>query len=135
MSEFKGKVVLVTGSSSGIGEGVAIEFAKLGAKVVITGRNEQKLKAVEKKCQDASPKGVAGKTVLSVVGDVTNDEDLQRLLKSTIAEFGQLDVLVNNAGTARFGNTSDPNAIQVYGDIMSLNLRSVFVMTHLAIPH
>ncbi len=56
--DFSGKVVLITGSSSGIGEGTAILFSKLGANVVITGRNAQNVKRVAKLCQSVSPKGL-----------------------------------------------------------------------------
>src|SRR5690348_6891530 len=94
--DFNGKVVLVTGSSSGIGEYTAYEFAKLGAKVVITGRSTDKLALVEKKCKEVSKD--VNKSVFTVVADARKDSDMQRLIDSTISEFGQLDVLVNNAG-------------------------------------
>jgi len=138
--EFAGKVVLVTGSSSGIGETTAIEFAKLGARVVITGRNSERLKLVEEKCQAAASKAgtaaAAGKkSVLAIAADVAKDEDLKTLVNSTIKEFGQLDVLVNNAGMPGYSFISDPNSLSVYDQIMKTNLRSIFVLTHLAIPH
>jgi len=134
MAEFTNKVVIVTGSSAGIGESTAIEFAKLGAKVVITGRSTDKLKAVEKKCQAAAGSGGAGK-ILVVTADVTNDADLKRLVDTTISEFGQIDVLVNNAGAGATTSIFDPNVIQTYENTMNINMRSVYVLTHLAIPH
>src|SRR5882672_1072462 len=93
--DFRGKVVLITGSSSGIGAATAILFAKSGAQVVVTGRNAENVKSVAKQCSDVSPN--KSKT-LEVVADVTKEEDLERLVKKTIDTFGKLDLLVNNAG-------------------------------------
>ena len=70
--DFSGKVVLITGSSSGIGAVTAIEFSKAGAQVIITGRNVQKLSDVAKQCSKASPKGLKA---LEVVADVSNEYD------------------------------------------------------------
>ena len=93
--DFSGKVALITGSSSGIGAATAILFAKSGAKVVVTGRNEKGIKSVAKQCSDVSPNK---SKALEVVADVTQEEDLNRLVKTTIDTFGRLDILVNNAG-------------------------------------
>jgi len=65
--DFNGKVVLVTGSSSGIGEGTAIIFSKLGANVVITGRNGDNVKRVARECQSVSPKGLKVSNFFNVV--------------------------------------------------------------------
>ena len=86
-----GKVVVITGASSGIGAGLAEHFAKLGARLVLTGRNAENLNTVSLKCEtDEKP--------LLVVGDITSEEVAKNLIKSTIDHYGRLDVLVNNAG-------------------------------------
>ncbi|XP_054161155.1 uncharacterized oxidoreductase SAUSA300_2422-like [Oppia nitens] len=94
--DFTEKVVLITGSSSGIGEAIAQLFAKSGANVVITGRNADGVAKVAKQCTNVSPKQL---TALEVVGDLTNDEDCDRLIDTTVQTFGKLDILVNNAGS------------------------------------
>ncbi|CAG2180696.1 unnamed protein product, partial [Oppiella nova] len=90
-----GKVVLVTGSSSGIGKGIVKLFSVLGAEVVVTGRKEGQVKRVAQEVQELSPKKLKP---LAVVADVTKNDDLNRLMNETIKTFGKLDVLVNNAG-------------------------------------
>ncbi|CAG2105796.1 unnamed protein product [Medioppia subpectinata] len=94
--DFTGRVALITGSSSGIGAAIAILLAKAGARVVITGRNYQKLAAVYKQCSDVSPHKC--RPAVQVVADVTKEVDMDRLLAITIDTFGQLDILVNNVG-------------------------------------
>ncbi|CAG2114425.1 unnamed protein product [Medioppia subpectinata] len=96
MYNFTGRVALITGSSSGIGAATAILLAKAGARVVITGRNYQKLAAVYKQCADVSPHKC--RPAVQVVADVTNEADMDRLLAITIDTFGKLDILVNNVG-------------------------------------
>ena len=92
---FEGKVVLITGSSSGIGATTAQLFSKSGANVVVTGRNVDNVKETAKKCRDISQNK---SKVLEVVADLTKEEDAQRLINQTIKVFGKLDILVNNAG-------------------------------------
>lgn len=95
MSSFVGKVVLITGGSSGIGAATAILFSKLGASLAITGRNTRNLEDVSAKCAAVHS---ASEKPLVIVGDVGNENDVKQLLKSTIDRYGRLDVLVNNAG-------------------------------------
>lgn len=122
---FEGKVVIVTGASSGIGAGAAVHLSNLGAKVVITGRNEEKLKETEGKCKGE---------VLSVVGDLNIEADRLKLIERTVATFGQLDVLVNNAGLGEAG-TILTTTLDQYDTVMNTNVRSVFHLTQLAVPH
>lgn len=130
--DFSGKVVIITGSSSGIGEGTAIVFSKLGANVVITGRNGDNVKRVAKECQSVSPKGLKA---LQVIADITKDEDAKRLIESTIEEFGKIDVLVNNAGAGWLTNILDENVMENYEKVMKIDLRAVVYLTHLTIPY
>ncbi|XP_014101317.1 3-oxoacyl-[acyl-carrier-protein] reductase FabG [Bactrocera oleae] len=123
-----GKVVIVTGASSGIGAVTAEAFAKLGSKVVITGRNEANLKATEKACKAANSKV----ELLLITADVTTGAE--KIIKSTIDKFGQLDVLVNNAGYGEVGSILDINVDQ-FDRVLNTNLRSVFLLTKYAAPH
>ncbi|XP_054728754.1 3-oxoacyl-[acyl-carrier-protein] reductase FabG-like isoform X2 [Anastrepha obliqua] len=123
-----GKVVIVTGASSGIGATTAEAFAKHGAKVVLVGRNETNLKAAETACKAANNKV----QLLSIIADVT--VDAERIIKTTIDKFGQLDVLVNNAGIVEAGNILDID-VEQFDRILNTNLRSVFLLTKFAAPH
>ncbi|XP_053947575.1 3-oxoacyl-[acyl-carrier-protein] reductase FabG-like [Anastrepha ludens] len=123
-----GKVVIVTGASSGIGATTAEAFAKHGAKVVLVGRNETNLKAAEAACKAANNKV----ELLPITADVT--VDAERIIKTTIDKFGQLDVLVNNAGIGEGGDILDID-VEQFDRIMNTNLRSVFLLTKFAAPH
>ncbi|CAG2109851.1 unnamed protein product [Medioppia subpectinata] len=127
-----GKVVVITGSSSGIGAAAALQFSKSGAQVVVTGRNAQNVSEVAKECQKISPKGLKA---LEVVMDVSKDEDCKRLIDSTIKSFGKLDILVNNAAKGGFKSISDPNIMDEFQAVMDTNLRSVVYLTHLSVEH
>jgi len=129
--KFEGKVCLVTGSSSGIGEEAALHLASLGGNVVVTGRNEQRIKTVADKCNKLS----GGKKMLSIAADLSNDKDLKRLIDTTIQEFGRLDILVNNAGRGDLSYMCDPNIVELYDKVMDLNVRSIVYLTSLAIPY
>ncbi|KYN38689.1 3-oxoacyl-[acyl-carrier-protein] reductase [Trachymyrmex septentrionalis] len=122
---FAGKVVLITGASSGIGAETAIHFAQLGASLSITGRNKQNLEKVAEQCGKSKP--------FIVTGDLANENDVKNIIDSTIKHYGKLDVLVNNAGIVRFGNIEIP--LEHYDNIMNVNVRSVFQLTALAVPY
>ncbi|CAH2049023.1 unnamed protein product, partial [Iphiclides podalirius] len=126
---FKDKVVIVTGSSSGIGASTAIEFAKEGAHVVIVGRNEAKLASVREKCEKY------GNKPLVIKAEMSNDADGKRIVQETIEKFGRIDVLVNNAGTSELVDITSENFMESYDQIINVNLRGVVYLTHQAIPH
>lgn len=123
--DFKNKVVLVTGASSGIGAATAEYFAKLGASLAIVGRNEGNLKETVTKC---------GKNVHAIVADVTKEADVHRIIKETVDRFGRLDVLVNNAGSIVYGPLESAT-MESFDLMINTNIRSVFLLTKLAIPH
>ncbi|OWR41545.1 3-dehydroecdysone 3alpha-reductase [Danaus plexippus plexippus] len=122
---FKDKVVIVTGASSGIGAAVAVGFSSEGARVVMVGRNENKLASVAARCNEP----------LVVKADVGNDEDAKRIIDRTIDHFGQIDVLVNNAGIGAWGNLVSGKLVESYDTVMRVNLRAVVNLTSLATPH
>ncbi|KAL1473109.1 hypothetical protein MTO96_038918 [Rhipicephalus appendiculatus] len=100
MPELSGKVALITGASSGIGEGTAIHFASLGCWLSLTARNKANLERVAQACCD---KGIPRDKVLVVPGDIAVDKDVADVVEKTIQHFGKLDILVNNAGIAMQG--------------------------------
>lgn len=124
---FEGKVVLITGASSGIGAQTAKDFAKLSAKVVLVGRNDENLKAVANECE-------APDRTLAIVADVNNDEDVKRIIDETIKKFNQIDVLVNSAGIIDIG-TIENTSMEQYDRVMNTNMRSIYHITMLAVPH
>ncbi|XGW09641.1 hypothetical protein V3C99_011711 [Haemonchus contortus] len=133
MSRFQGKVVIVTGSSSGIGAATALLFAKEGAFVTITGRKEGRLESVRKSIVDAS---VPGERVHMVVGDLTNEETRKKIVESTVALWGHLDILVNNAGASiTHGKRGFDANDDAFMKTIDINLRSVVQLVHLARPH
>ena len=87
----KGKVVIVTGGSSGMGKAMAQRFANEGAKVVITGRNKEKLDNTIKEFAENQ------ENILAVQMDVRNVEDVKRTIEETVNRFGTIDYLINNA--------------------------------------
>jgi len=93
---FAGKVVLITGASSGIGAATAIHLAKLGASLSISGRNKHNLDKVAEQCGKSKP--------FIVIGELTNENDVKNIIDSTIKHYGKLDVLVNNAGILESGS-------------------------------
>lgn len=152
---FAGKVVLVTGASSGIGAATALHLAKLGASLAISGRNRANLEDVAEKCAAGSQTPRAGSGISSgpgksssagnevaagpqrplvVVGDVAVEEDVRKLLKATIERFGKLDVLVNSAGVLESGSVENTDLAQ-YDRVFGVNVRSLYQLSTLAVPH
>lgn len=127
--DFAGKVVIVTGAGSGIGEDAAINFAKLGARVSLVDISESGLETVAGKLKSF---GVEPSATLSVVADVT--KDAAKIIDETIKRFGQLDVLVNNAGISKRGFPSSMD-LDMFDQTIAVNCRAVIELTGLAIPH
>ncbi|RWS24062.1 tropinone reductase 2-like protein [Leptotrombidium deliense] len=124
------KVVIVTGSTSGIGRETAIRFARLNYHIVVNGRRAELVNEVVNECQSASNVKSIG-----VIADVTKAEDAKRLIDNAIEAFGRIDVLVNNAGVVALTTINDENIIDVYDKIMNTNLRAVIQLCHLSVPH
>lgn len=128
---FSNKVVIITGASSGIGAKTALDFSKLEAKLVLTGRNKQNLDDVAKQCEEVSPKKLKP---LTVVADMTKEKDIENIIKATIDFYNKLDVLINNAGILGSG-TIETTSLQQYDSIMNTNMRGPYYLTMLATPH
>ncbi|XP_075157183.1 3-oxoacyl-[acyl-carrier-protein] reductase FabG [Haematobia irritans] len=126
--DFTGKVVLITGASSGIGAATAETFAKYGANVVLVGRNADKLNETEKKCKEVN----ANIKCLCVIADVTTDSE--KILNACVGKFQRLDVLVNNAGILAAGGLMDID-IEQFDNVLNTNLRAVFTMSKKSIPY
>ena len=99
--DFKNKTVLITGGSSGIGKVTAIEFAKLGANVILVARNKEKLEQVEEQLKKFNVK------TLICSCDVSNKENVIEMSKAVFEKFSCIDILVNNAGFAIYDSVSE----------------------------
>ena len=129
MSNLNGKVAIVTGGTSGIGEATAKLFAGYGAKVVVAGRREDRGNSVVKAIEDEGGEATFIKT------DVTHPDEVASLVEATIKHFGRLDCAVNNAGAT--GPTLTPLADieeSEWDDLIDINLKSVWMCMKYEIP-
>lgn len=129
LHDLTGKVAVVTGGSRGIGRAIVQTFAEAGATVVIASR---KLDACE---TAASEVRAAGGTALAVACHVGKWEDCERLLATTLAELGRVDVLVNNAGMSPLYERLDLVSEELYDKTFNVNLKGPFRLAVLAATH
>ncbi|CAG2108704.1 unnamed protein product [Medioppia subpectinata] len=119
-------------SSGGMGAAMVNYFARKGAQVVVNGRNGANVAKVANECNIASPKKLKA---LQIIADVTKDDDCRRIVETVVCHFGRIDILVNNAGAGAFGSIYDPKLMQTFDHMMKLDVRSVVLITQLAVPH
>ncbi|MER6832010.1 SDR family oxidoreductase [Streptosporangium sp. NPDC000563] len=127
MSAISGKVVAITGASSGIGEATARLLAERGAAVVLGARRTERLDEIARQIRDR------GGRALTRAVDVTAREDLERLVGLTVTEFGRLDVLVGNAGISKIGPVADLD-VAGWSAMIDVNLRGVLHGIAAALP-
>ena len=118
-----GKVAIVTGSGSGIGQSIAIRFASEGATVVVDYRNN-----IEKSQETASKAEAAGGKAILVRADVTNLSDTQNLVDQAYQQLGRCDILVNNAGIEKIAPFWDVTEAD-YDAVLNVNLKGAFFLT------
>jgi meso-butanediol dehydrogenase/(S,S)-butanediol dehydrogenase/diacetyl reductase len=126
MNRFAGKVVIVTGAGTGIGAATARRFLAEGASVVLNGRREHKLAETVKDTDPAR--------VLLHPGDISDEAYVKQLVADTVARFGQLDVLVNNAGMAIFGPFAELST-EHWRRQIAVDLDAVYFGCREALPH
>ena len=123
--ELEGKVAIVTGATSGIGKATAKLFHEQGAKVALVARNAAELNEALR---------VMDGEAVAIPADVTVAGDCERIVHDTIARFGKLDILVNAAGIIANG-TIENTTLQQWDTMFTINVRSVFYLMHLSMPH
>lgn len=124
MNRLEGKVAIITGGNSGVGAATAVKFANEGAKVVITARREAQLEEVAVKIREM------GGEVLPICSDISKVEDAKRVVAETLAAFGKIDILINNAGVLDNGL----KAIDSFTDddmnrVIDINTKGTMYMT------
>ncbi len=130
MGKLENKRALVTGSSSGIGAGVALAFAREGADVVVNYPGPKQQDAAEKIAEQVRAQGRRSKAIQA---DVSDPEQVARLVEGAVAALGGIDILVNNAGIAGTNNVEDIS-IEDWDRMIAIHLRSVFLVTRLVLP-
>ena len=113
----KGKVAIVTGSNTGLGQGVCRAFAEAGAKVVGVSRRPSTETAE-----------LIGESFYNVIADLSTTEPIERIIKETLAKFGRVDILVNNAGVIKRNDSLDFTE-EEWDSVLNVNLKTVFFLT------
>ena len=125
--QFSGKVALVTGATSGIGQACALAFAEAGASVVGVGRKSDALKELKAKVTEI------GVDVLTIEADLAETEAPARVVENAVHVFGGIDVLVNAAGHISNG-TIENTSLEAWDDMMNVNVRAVYQLMQQALP-
>jgi NAD(P)-dependent dehydrogenase (short-subunit alcohol dehydrogenase family) len=124
---FAGKVALVTGATSGIGQACAIAFATAGAKVACVGRKADALHDVSERIRELDAEA------LTIQADLSATAEAERVVNETVAKFGGLDVVVNAAGHISSG-TIENTSLEAWDDMMNVNVRAAFQLMQKALP-
>jgi NADP-dependent 3-hydroxy acid dehydrogenase YdfG len=127
MEELSKKIAIITGGGTGIGQGVALQLASEGTKVVICGRRESRLEEVLGAIRDQGGEGLAYQA------DVSDAEDVDRLVRKTQQAYGDIDILINNAGIGG-GGAIHNHDIQTWDEVMAVNLRGPFLTSRAVLP-
>jgi NAD(P)-dependent dehydrogenase (short-subunit alcohol dehydrogenase family) len=133
-SRYADKVTIITGGSRGIGNGCAQEFVQAGAKVVICCNDEEEGRAAAAALQ-ALAQGQATAEASFIHCDVRKTEHIRSLIEATVARYGRIDCLVNNAGWHPPHKPIDDFSIEEFRDLINLNLISVFTTCKFALPY
>jgi len=127
VTRLAGKVALITGGGTGIGQAIALQFAREGAAVSIVGRR------VEKLTQTAAEIERQGGKAIALEGDVTRAQDGERVVRETAAKFGRLNVLVNCAGALNVGTVEEISE-EEWDRLMSVNVKGPFLVSRAVLP-
>ncbi len=127
MKRLDGKVAIVTGSTSGMGRATAVLYAREGAKVVVTGRNEERAKAVVDQIKSE------GNEATYVIVDTSKVEDAKILVDKTIEAYGTIDILFNNAGTLSLSSLKNVT-LEEWNQVMNVNVTSSLYLAQLVAP-
>ena len=125
--KLEGKVAVITGTSSGIGQACARALAGEGAKLVLTARRQERLEKLKQQIESAGTKAVV------VTGDAREEETAVRTVKAALEAFGRIDILVNNTGMGNYRKLVDTSAAE-YDEMVDTNVRTTFLFTRHTVP-
>lgn len=125
--KLKNKVAIITGSTSGMGRATAELFASEGAKVVVTGRNEERAKEVVEKIKGE------GNEAIYVIADMLKIKDIERIVEKTIEEYGTVDILFNNAGMLSV-TPIDDLTLEEWENVFRVNVTAPLYLSQLVAP-
>ena len=135
MTDIRDKAVIVSGSSSGIGEATAILFASRGANVTVCGRDELRVQSVVETCLKAGQDAGYTNKVIAVAGDMTSADVRANTVRKTVETFGKLDVLVANHGVQYFAGCLEEVTEENFDGNIGVNVKSLLFLIKEAIPH
>jgi NAD(P)-dependent dehydrogenase (short-subunit alcohol dehydrogenase family) len=125
----KDKVAILTGASSGIGNATALRFAEEGAKVVVVARRAERLEELANASKELDGE------IYPVPGDVSIDEDIEKVVEETLNKYGKIDILVNNAGILDNYLSADNMEDEIWDKVLDVNLTGPMKMIRKVIPH
>lgn len=126
--DLTGKVAIVTGASSGLGADAARAYSEYGARVALLARRKDKLDNVVKEIESN------GGEALAVQCDVSNEESVKAAVEEVKNHFGQIDILLNNAGVATAGSVEDMS-VEDWDKVMDINVKGIFLMSKYVVPY
>lgn len=124
----KGKLIFITGATSGIGEACARKFAEMGSNLILNGRNTEKLEALK---EELTARGLE---VLTLPFDVRNREEMRRAVDSLEGKWQQIDVLVNNAGLVLGMDKEHEGSLDEWDIVIDTNIKALLAMTRMIVP-
>lgn len=122
------RVIIVTGASKGIGEAIARKLSDF--RLVLTARNTENLEKLKQSIQNDNPNA----DILTVTADVTREDEVKKVIHSTIQKFNSVDVLINNAGIGKFKRCDEFSAAE-FMEVYSVNMFGTFLFTKYALPY
>jgi NADP-dependent 3-hydroxy acid dehydrogenase YdfG len=127
MVNIKGKIVIITGASKGIGRAIALQMASQGAKLALMARSEKELWEVQKMAESLGGKCIA------FTGDIADETFVNNAVAETISKFGTVDIVINNAGFGVFKPSEDINVAE-WDSVFATNVKGTFLVSNAAIP-
>ena len=127
MNRLEGQVAIVTGGGTGIGRGVALALAEEGVRIAVCGRRKAPIEETIERVKELGGQGLA------VQADVSDEQDVQQLVKAVLDAYGSIQILVNNAGIGG-GEPIHEQSVRAWDEILAVNLRGPFLMSRAVLP-
>ncbi|MBD1835233.1 SDR family oxidoreductase [Cyanobacteria bacterium FACHB-472] len=135
---FANKTIILTGASAGIGQALALSLAQQGANLVLAARNQAALKETVAACTNQPGVAIGAGTApraIALTTDVTQPEACQQLIEKALTAFGQIDILINNAGISMLTRFDEITDLSIFEQVMQVNYLGAVYCTHYALPY